>query len=51
MSNYANKIFESKNEDSFVLLKEHFFEAVMACKKCNGLEFEDLSGEVVEFFS
>jgi hypothetical protein len=40
-----------KTEDPFILLEEHFFKAVMACKKCYGLQFEDLSGEVVELFS
>jgi hypothetical protein len=48
---YENKIFESNDEDPFLLLEEHFFEAVMVCKKYYDVELEDLSHEVVEFFS
>jgi hypothetical protein len=53
-NNYANKIYNQKNEDYFFLLEEHFFDdAVVVCKKSKknyDIEFEDLPHEVVEFF-
>jgi hypothetical protein len=30
---YTKKVFESKNNDHFLLLKEHFFDAVVLYKK------------------
>jgi hypothetical protein len=50
MSNFADKILESKNEDPFVLLEEHFFQAIIFYKKYYDFEFKDLSHEVVDFF-
>jgi hypothetical protein len=50
-SNNTSKIFESKNKDPFLLLEEHFFHAVVVCKKNYDVQFEDLPHEVVEFFS
>jgi hypothetical protein len=49
MSNYTNKIFDSKNNDPFLLLEEYFFD--VACKKNYEVQFEDLPHQVVEFFS
>jgi hypothetical protein len=49
-SNYANKIFESKNKDPFLLLEKHFFDVVVMCKKNYDVKFEDLPHEIVEFF-
>jgi hypothetical protein len=41
---------QSNDEDLFLLLEEHFFEAVMVCKKYYAVELEYLSQEVVKFF-
>jgi hypothetical protein len=49
-SNYNNKVFESKNNDSFLILEEHFFDAVVIYKKNYEVQFEDLPHEVVDFF-
>jgi hypothetical protein len=49
-ANYTNKIFESKNKDTSLLLEEHFFDTVVVCKKKIGPQFEDLPPKVVEFF-
>jgi hypothetical protein len=49
-SNYTNKIFKSKNKDHFLLLEEHFFDAVVVCKKNYDIQFEDLPHKVVSFF-
>jgi hypothetical protein len=48
-NNYINKVFESKNNDPFLLLEKHFFAAVV--QKKYEAEFEDLPQEVVQYFS
>jgi hypothetical protein len=46
-----NKENESKTEDPFLLLNEHFAAANLVYKKCYEVQFHGLSHEVLEFFS
>jgi hypothetical protein len=43
-------VIEEKTNDSFMLLKEHYFTAFLVYKKPYDFEFEDLSHEVLQFF-
>jgi hypothetical protein len=49
--NSMKKVIEGNINDPFVLHEEHFFDAVLLYKKNYEVELEDLSHEVVEFFS
>jgi hypothetical protein len=49
--NSMRKVIEWNINDSFVLLKEHFFHVVLLYKKNYELKSEDMSHEVLEFFS
>jgi hypothetical protein len=50
MNNSIHKLIEGKPNDPFLLLKEHFFAAVLLHNKTYEVHFEDLSHEVLEFF-
>jgi hypothetical protein len=49
-ANNSIKLIETK-ENLFLLSEEHFFAAVLVYKKIYAVEFEELSHEVLEFFS
>jgi hypothetical protein len=49
--NSINKVIEEKTNDPFLLLQEHLFTAFFVYKKTYELQFDDLSYEVLEFFS
>jgi hypothetical protein len=50
MNNSITKLIEEKTNDPFILLEEHFFIAFLLQKKYE-VQFEDLTHEVLEFFS
>jgi hypothetical protein len=50
-NNTINKVIEEKMNDSFMLLEEHYFTDFWVYKKTYEFEFEDLSHEVLRFFS
>jgi hypothetical protein len=49
--NSINKVIEEKTNDPFLLLQEHLSTAFFVYKKTYELQFDDLSYEVLEFFS
>jgi hypothetical protein len=51
MTNSMKKVVEGKTNNPFILLEEHFFTIVMLYKKNYEVQLEDLSHEVLDFFS
>jgi hypothetical protein len=49
-NNYINTGFDSKNNDHFLFLEEHFFSAVALYKKNFEVKFENLTHEFFYFF-
>jgi hypothetical protein len=49
--NSIKKVIEEKTNDPFLLLQEHLSTAFFVYKKTYELQFDDLSYEVLEFFS
>jgi hypothetical protein len=50
-SNSMKKVIQGNINDPFILLEEHFFDAVLLYKKNYEVELEDLSHEDLAFFS
>jgi hypothetical protein len=46
----TNTLFDSKNNGHFLLLEEHFFDAIVMYKKNFEVKFENLPHEIVDFF-
>jgi hypothetical protein len=51
MNNSIDKLIESKINDPFILFEEHFFTVVLVYKNPYEVQFEDMTDEVLEFFS
>jgi hypothetical protein len=51
MNNSIKEVIEGERNDPFILLEEHFFTAALLYKKIMKSNLEDLSHEVLEFFS
>jgi hypothetical protein len=51
MNNFINKLIEEKINDPFLLLEEHFFATILLHNETYEVQFEDLSLEVLGFFS
>jgi hypothetical protein len=49
--NFMKIVIEGERNYPFMLLEEHFSAVVLLYKKKYGVQFEDLSNEVLEFFS
>jgi hypothetical protein len=50
-NNSINKVIKEKINNSFLLLEEYFFAAVLLYKRNYEVQFQNLSPEVLEFFS
>jgi hypothetical protein len=44
-------VIEAKTNEPFVLLEENFFATILLYKENYEVQFEDMSHEVLEFFS
>jgi hypothetical protein len=49
--NNSIKVIEAKNRNPFLLSEEHFFAAVLMYKKLYKVQSEEVSHEVLQFFS
>jgi hypothetical protein len=50
-ANNSIKVIEAKNRNPLWLSEEHFFTAILMYKKSYEVQFEELSHEVLDFFS
>jgi hypothetical protein len=49
--NNSIKVIEAKNRNPFLLSEEHFFAAILMYKKLYKVQSEEVSHEVLHFFS
>jgi hypothetical protein len=49
--NNSIKVIEAKNRNPFLLSEEHFFTPILMYKRPYKVQFEELSHEVLQFFS
>jgi hypothetical protein len=47
---YTNNVCDSKNNDLFIFLEEHFFDAVVVYKENFEVKFENLPHGIIDFF-
>jgi hypothetical protein len=51
INNSINKVVQSETEDPFLPFEEHIFTIFLVYKKPYEVQFEDLSHEILKFFS